>query len=77
VVIRYSRSPQNQREWLAQYPYFAHPAISERLTAGRDRPHSTGVESATQTSSNQKSLSATRSRIACLTSGSAARSRSL
>jgi hypothetical protein len=51
--------------------------MSGRLTAGRERPHSTGVESAIQTSSNQKSLSAAKSRMACLISGSAARSRLL
>jgi hypothetical protein len=43
----------------------------------RERPHSTGVESAIQTVSNQKSLSAARSRMTCLTSGSAACSRLL
>jgi hypothetical protein len=41
------------------------------------RPHSTGVESAIQTLSNQKSLSMARSRITCLISGSAARGRLL
>jgi len=43
--------------------------MSERWTVGRERPYSTGVESAIQTSSSQKSLSAARSRITCLTSG--------
>jgi hypothetical protein len=51
--------------------------MSGRLTAGRERAHSTGVESAIQTLSSQKSLSAARSRITCLISGSAARSRLL
>jgi hypothetical protein len=51
--------------------------MSERLTAGRDRAHSTGVESAIQTLSNQKSLSAASSRITYLTNGRAARSRLL
>ena len=47
----------------------------ERWAVGRDRPHSTGVESAIQTVSDQKSLSAASSRMTCLASGSAARSR--
>jgi hypothetical protein len=51
--------------------------MSERLTAGRERAHSTGVESAIQTLSNQKSLSAAKSRIAFLISGKAALSRLL
>jgi len=50
VHSRCSRSPQNQREWLAQYPYWAYPARSLRRTVSRDRPHSTGVESTTHTS---------------------------
>lgn len=74
---RYSRRPQKYREWLAQYPYPAQPARSERCTVGRDIPQGTGVESTIQVLSNQKSLSWARSRITRLTSGSAARSRLL
>jgi hypothetical protein len=44
--------------------------MSERRAVGRERPHSTGVESAIHTSADQKSLSAARSRMTCLTSGS-------
>ncbi|MEU5839511.1 hypothetical protein ABZ820_38460 [Streptomyces diacarni] len=44
----YSRRPQENREWLAQYPYPAQPARSDRFTVGRERPHSTGVESMIQ-----------------------------
>jgi hypothetical protein len=51
--------------------------MSERLAVARERPHSTGVESVTHTGSNQKSLSAARSRMTCLTSGKAAFSRLL
>src|SRR6266700_5332373 len=47
VHTRCSRSPQKYREWLAWYPYCAHPASSERRAVSRDRPHSTGVESTT------------------------------
>src|SRR3984885_561329 len=32
---------------MAQYPYWAHPARSERITASQERAHSTGVESTT------------------------------
>lgn len=45
VRTRYRRRPQKNREWEAQYPYPAQPAMSERFTVGRERPHSTGVES--------------------------------
>jgi hypothetical protein len=45
VHTRYSRKPQKNREWLAQSPYPAQPARSDRFTVGRERPHSTGVES--------------------------------
>ena len=44
---------------------------------GRDIPQGTGVESAIQTVSNQKSLSVASIRITRLISGSAARSRLL
>jgi hypothetical protein len=37
--------PQKNRLWLAQQPYPAFPARSERRAAGRERAHSTGVES--------------------------------
>src|SRR6478609_9837086 len=46
-----SRSPQKYRLCEAQYPYSAKPARSERLAVSRERPHSTGVESAIHTSS--------------------------
>ncbi|GAA2938673.1 hypothetical protein GCM10011428_66320 [Streptomyces violaceus] len=48
VHTRYSRKPQENRERLAQYPYPAQPARSDRFTVGRERPHSTGVESMIQ-----------------------------
>ena len=51
VHTRCSRSPQKNRDWLAQCPYSAHPARSERLTVSRERVHSTGVESITHMSS--------------------------
>jgi hypothetical protein len=51
--------------------------MAERLTAGRERAHSTGVESAIHTLSSQKSVSAASSRITRLISGKAARSRRL
>ena len=54
---------------VGQRPQDRHP--------GRERPHSTGVESAIRTLPDQKSLSAARSRITCRTSGSTARSRLL
>src|SRR6476660_2673794 len=47
-----SRSPQKYRLCEAQYPYSAKPARSDRLAVSRDRPHSTGVESAIHTSSS-------------------------
>ncbi len=75
VHTRYRRSPRKNREWLAQYPYPAQPARSDRFTVGRERPHSTGVESMIQWLSNRKSVSVARSRMARLAGGSAARSR--
>ncbi len=60
---RCSRSPQDQREWLAQYPYWAYPASSERRTVSVDRPHSTGVESTTHTSSAHRLVSRASTRI--------------
>lgn len=45
MQTRCRRRPQKKRLWLAQYPYSAHSARSERLTVSRERPHSTGVES--------------------------------
>lgn len=48
----YSSSPQKDRLWEAQFPYSAKLARSDRLAVSRDRPHSTGVESAIHTSSN-------------------------
>jgi hypothetical protein len=77
VATRCSRSPQNQREWLAQYPYSAQPARSERRAVSRERPHSTGVQSTTQTSSVHKLVSAASSRIKVVISTAAARSRRL
>ncbi len=56
------------------------PAVPDQGSArrsSRSAPHSTGVGSAIQTSSSQQSLSASRSRITCLISGRAARSRLL
>lgn len=44
VQTKNSRSPQKNRECQAQYPYPAQPTMSDRLTAGRERPHCTGVE---------------------------------
>ena len=44
--------PFSQREWEAQYPYSAHPAKAERITVGRERAHSMGVESTSQTVSS-------------------------
>src|SRR6266705_2524387 len=38
VHTRCSRSPQKYREWLAWYPYCAHPASSERRAVSRERP---------------------------------------
>jgi hypothetical protein len=77
VATRCSRSPQNHREWLAQYPYCAHPASSDRRAVSRDRPHSTGVESATQTSSDQIAVSAASSRVGWLIVPASFRSRLL
>jgi hypothetical protein len=71
------RSPQKYREWLAQYSYSAHPARSERLAVSRERPHSTGVESTTQTSLVHGMVSAARTRMQSLISEAAARSRLL
>jgi hypothetical protein len=51
--------------------------MAERWTVGRERPHSTGVESAIQTLSSQKSVSAAISRITRLINGKAAPSRRL
>ena len=65
MQTRCSRRPQKYREWLAQYPYSAHPARSERLAVSRDRPHSTGVESTTHTSSVHTAVSAARARMQC------------
>ena len=67
VQSRCSRSPQNQRECEAQYPYCAHPASSERLTVSRERAHSTGVESTTQTSPDHRLVLAARTRVQCRT----------
>jgi len=77
VQTRCSRRPQNQREWEQQKPYLAQPASSERLTVGRDRPHSTGLESTIRTGSVRRSVSAAGQRITCLISGNAARRRRL
>src|SRR3984957_3401149 len=77
VVTRCSRSPQNQREWEAQYPYCAQPARSERLAVSLERPHSTGVESTTQTSSAHRLVPAARTRMQCRISPAAGRSRLL
>ncbi len=77
VQTRCSRRPQNQRECERQKLYFAQPASSERFTVGRERAHSTGVESTIQTGSVHRSVSAANQRITCLTSGSAARRRRL
>src|SRR5262245_42577800 len=77
VAIRCSRSPQKYREWEAQYPYCAHPARSERLTVSRDRPHSTGVESTTQTSSAHSEASVASTRITTVIRAAEARSRLL
>jgi hypothetical protein len=52
--------PQTEREWAAQEPYPAQPASAERLAVCRERPHSTGVASATQRSSVHRSVSAAR-----------------
>src|SRR5258708_40260900 len=45
VVIRYSRSPQNQREWLAQYPVVRPPGQVRALDRGPRAPafHRGGV----------------------------------
>ena len=77
VQIRCSRRPQKNRECEGQYPYPAQPARAERRTAGRERAHSTGVESTTQARSPHRSVSWARARIARASSGSAARSRLL
>ena len=53
VVMRRRRKPQNQREWVAQVPYSAHPANSERRALLRPRPHSTALESTSHTLSFQ------------------------
>ncbi len=75
VRTRNSRKPQKNRECEALYPYPAQPAMSDRFTVGRERPHSTGVESTIQWLSNQKSVSAASMRITRLNSGNAIRSR--
>ena len=43
------------------------PASSERLTVSRERAHSTGVESTTQTSSDHRLVLAARTRVQCRT----------
>jgi hypothetical protein len=55
--------PHKWREWLAQWPYSAHPARSEGLTVSRERPRSTGVESITHTSSCSRLVSVASTRI--------------
>jgi hypothetical protein len=47
------------------------------LTVGRDRAHSTGVESTTQVASDHRSVSVATARIARLSNGTAERSRLL
>ncbi|GAA3083327.1 hypothetical protein GCM10010464_54220 [Pseudonocardia yunnanensis] len=53
-------SAQKTLECEAQYPWPAHLATFERFTVGRERAHSTGVESTTQTGSVHRSVSAGR-----------------
>ena len=77
VATRCNRSPQKYRECEAQYPYCAHPARSERFTVSRDRPHSTGVESTTETSSAHSEVSAASTRITTVIRAAEARSRLL
>jgi hypothetical protein len=52
--------PQKYRECDAQYPYSAQLAKSERWAVSRERPHSTGVESTTHTSSVDREHDPTR-----------------
>nr|WP_157254943.1 hypothetical protein [Nonomuraea typhae] len=72
VHNRCSRCPQKYREWEAQQPYSA-----QRRAVSRERPHSIGVESATQTSSFHGEVSAPSIRIMYLTRPQALRSRRL
>ena len=74
---RCRRNPQKKRECEAQYPYSAHPARSERFVVSRDRPHSTGVESTTHTSSVHREVHATRCAMTARSIPAAARTRSL
>jgi hypothetical protein len=64
VVIRYSRNPQKNREWLAQYPYPACPARSERFTGSLLAAHGSGVESTSRSTSCQEPVSRASSVIA-------------
>ncbi len=68
---------QKKRLWLAQYPYSAHPARSERLTVSRERPHSTGVESTIHTSSLHTEVSVASSRVTRRSNSAALRRRLL
>ena len=77
VQTRCGRNPQKYRECEAQYPYSAHPARSERFAVPRERPHSTRVESTTQTSSVDSVVPAARTRMQCRISAAAPRSRLL
>ncbi len=56
VRVRQLESAPDQRECGCRSPC-APPARSERFTVSRDRAHSTGVESTTQTSSVQTLVS--------------------
>jgi hypothetical protein len=67
--------PPNQREWLAQEPYGAQPASADRLVVSRERPHATGVESATPTSAVQNVVGLASARMTCRMSSAAARRR--
>jgi hypothetical protein len=75
VVTRYSRNPQKNREWAAQYPYPACPARSERLTVSRDAAHGRGVESTRRTRSCQDAVSRASSVITAASSPAWRRSR--
>jgi hypothetical protein len=61
----------------AQYPYSAQPARSEHLTVSRERPHSTGVESTTHTSSLHTAVMVARIRLTLRIRPAALRSRLL
>lgn len=74
---RCNRSPQKYREWLAQYPYCAHPASAERVAVWRERPHATGVASTTQTSSVHTAVSQAIARMTWRSSSAVRRSRLL